>query len=141
MTALSQKEKDSRRSSTFTRVEVYILDAIRRFAAAKTPPSTIKAEMESVLRSGFKIKAPKWTPYTQEVEEALKPTAEQYDAARMLTEAAFSEDPHWRTMMVAKWIAARDAAELRRQSQELERARVGILYSRVSLALAAVSSK
>ena len=63
------------------------------------------------------------TPYTQEVEEALKPTAEQYDAARMLTEAAFSEDPHGRTMMVAKWIAARDAAELRRQSQELERAR------------------
>ena len=54
---LTQREKDSRRSSTFTRIEKYILEAIRKFAAAKTPPSTIKAEMERVLRSGFKIKS------------------------------------------------------------------------------------
>jgi len=59
MTTLSQKEKDSRRSSSFTRVERYILNAIRDFAAAKNPPSTIKKEMERVLRNGFRIKEPR----------------------------------------------------------------------------------
>jgi hypothetical protein len=58
MTNPKQPEYDSRRSSTLTRVERYILNAIRDFAAAKTPPSTIKAEMEKVLRQRFKIKNP-----------------------------------------------------------------------------------
>jgi len=59
MTNPKQAEYDSRRSSTLTRVERYILNAIRDFAAAKNPPSTIKKEMERVLRNGFRIKEPR----------------------------------------------------------------------------------
>ena len=58
MTPLTRSQRDeAKRTSTLTRIEKYILEAIRKFAAAKTPPSTIKAEMERVLRSGFKIKS------------------------------------------------------------------------------------
>lgn len=57
MTALSQKEKDSRRSSTFIRIEIALLNVIRRFAAKRN--STVKGEIENVLRQAFKIKAPK----------------------------------------------------------------------------------
>ena len=51
MTALSQKEKDSRRSSTFIRIEIALLNVIRRFA--KQNRSTVKAEVDSVLRERF----------------------------------------------------------------------------------------
>ena len=54
---LSQKEKDSRRSSTFTRIEKYILEAIRIFAQKNN--TSIKEEIEYVLLYAFKIKAPK----------------------------------------------------------------------------------
>ena len=54
---LSQKEKDSRRSSTFIRIEIALLNVIRRFAAKRN--STVKGEIENVLRQAFKIKAPK----------------------------------------------------------------------------------
>lgn len=51
----SQRD-EAKRTSTLTRIEKYILEAIRQFAAAKTPPSTIKSEMERVLRTAFKVK-------------------------------------------------------------------------------------
>ena len=51
MTALTQKEKDSRRSSTFIRIEIALLNVIRRFA--KQNRSTVKAEVDSVLRERF----------------------------------------------------------------------------------------
>ena len=51
---LSQKEKDSRRSSTFIRIEIALLNVIRRFAAKRN--STVKSEIEAVLRSAFKVK-------------------------------------------------------------------------------------
>jgi hypothetical protein len=54
MTALTQKEKDSRRSSTFIRIEIALLNVIRRFAAKRN--STVKSEIEAVLRSAFKVK-------------------------------------------------------------------------------------
>ena len=54
---LSQKEKDSRRSSTFIRIEIALLNVIRRFAAKRN--RTVKGEIENVLRQAFKIKAPK----------------------------------------------------------------------------------
>ena len=54
---LSQKEKDSRRSSTFIRIEIALLNVIRRFAAKRN--RTVKGEIENVLRRAFKIKAPK----------------------------------------------------------------------------------
>ena len=54
---LSQKEKDSRRSSTFIRIEIALLNVIRRFSAKRN--STVKGEIENVLRQAFKIKAPK----------------------------------------------------------------------------------
>ena len=57
MTALTQKEKDSRRSSTFIRIEIALLNVIRRFAAKRN--RTVKGEIENVLRQAFKIKAPK----------------------------------------------------------------------------------
>ena len=54
---LSQKEKDSRRSSTFIRIEIALLNVIRRFAAKRN--RTVKGEIENVLRQAFKIKVPK----------------------------------------------------------------------------------
>ena len=50
---LSQKEKDSRRSSTFIRIEIALLNVIRRFAAKRN--RTVKGEIENVLRQAFKI--------------------------------------------------------------------------------------
>ena len=52
---LSQKEKDSRRSSTFIRIEIALLNVIRRFAQRKG--STVKGEIDSILRQAFKVPA------------------------------------------------------------------------------------
>ncbi len=41
------------------RVERYVLEAIRLFAAAKNPPSTAKKEVHEVLLTAFKIKVKK----------------------------------------------------------------------------------
>ena len=57
---LSQKEKDSRRSSTFIRIEIALLNVIRRFAAKRN--RTVKGEIENVLRQAFKIKAARPAP-------------------------------------------------------------------------------
>ena len=57
MTNPKQSVYDSKRSSTLTRIEKYILEAIRKFAQKNN--TSIKEEIEYVLLYAFKIKAPK----------------------------------------------------------------------------------
>ena len=58
MTPLTRSQRDeAKRTSTLTRIEKYILEAIRKFAQKNN--TSIKEEIEYVLLYAFKIKAPK----------------------------------------------------------------------------------